>query len=123
MAIAADCKSAPSGFGGSSPPPPTQSSTFPRREKGGVPVQTERKEKLVFFSEVQPGNPQKSEIFAEVAQLVEHQPSKLRVASSNLVFRSNRLSRCSSGVERILGKDEVMSSIPITGSFFGFRPF
>ncbi len=26
--------------------------------------------------------------FAEVAQLVEHQPSKLRVASSNLVFRS-----------------------------------
>ena len=27
---------------------------------------------------------------AEVAQLVEHQPSKLRVASSNLVFRSKR---------------------------------
>ena len=26
--------------------------------------------------------------FAEVAQLVEHQPSKLRVAGSNLVFRS-----------------------------------
>ena len=25
---------------------------------------------------------------AEVAQLVEHQPSKLRVAGSNLVFRS-----------------------------------
>ncbi len=25
--------------------------------------------------------------------------------------------RCSSGVERILGKDEVMSSIPIIGSF------
>ena len=54
--------------------------------------------------------------FAEVAQLVEHQPSKLRVASSNLVFRS--ISRCSSGVERILGKDEVMSSIPIIGSIF-----
>ncbi len=88
MAIAADCKSAPSGFGGSSPPPPT---------------------KLLQ---------------AEVAQLVEHQPSKLRVASSNLVFRSNEIqSRCSSGVERILGKDEVMSSIPITGSFFGLRPF
>ena len=84
MAIAADCKSAPSGFGGSSPPPPT---------------------------------------IAEVAQLVEHQPSKLRVASSNLVFRSNIESRCSSGVERILGKDEVMSSIPITGSFFGFKPY
>ena len=27
--------------------------------------------------------------FAEVAQSVEHQPSKLRVAGSNLVFRSN----------------------------------
>ena len=29
------------------------------------------------------------ENFAEVAQSVEHQPSKLRVAGSNLVFRSN----------------------------------
>ena len=28
-------------------------------------------------------------IIAEVAQSVEHQPSKLRVAGSNLVFRSN----------------------------------
>ena len=27
-------------------------------------------------------------MIAEVAQLVEHQPSKLRVAGSNLVFRS-----------------------------------
>ena len=27
-----------------------------------------------------------------------------------------KFSRCSSGVERILGKDEVMSSIPIIGS-------
>ncbi len=27
--------------------------------------------------------------FAEVAQLIEHQPSKLRVASLSLVFRSN----------------------------------
>ena len=56
-----------------------------------------------------------SHFFAEVAQLVEHQPSKLRVASSNLVFRSKSC-RCSSGVERILGKDEVMSSNLITGS-------
>ena len=62
-------------------------------------------------------NPSSPTIIAEVAQLVEHQPSKLRVASSNLVFRSNSKGRrCSSGVERILGKDEVMSSIPITGS-------
>ena len=29
------------------------------------------------------------EEIAEVAQSVEHQPSKLRVAGSNLVFRSN----------------------------------
>ena len=87
MAIAADCKSAPSGFGGSSPPPPTHLRRF-LEGKSGVPVQTERKEKLIFFSEVLPGNPQISKKFAEVAQLVEHQPSKLRVASSNLVFRS-----------------------------------
>ena len=82
MAIAADCKSAPSGFGGSSPPPPTKNAAeflckpsgmsnlfaFPRRSQ----------ETRLFFGEKK----------AEVAQLVEHQPSKLRVASSNLVFRS-----------------------------------
>ena len=63
------------------------------------------------------GSNPSSPTIAEVAQLVEHQPSKLRVASSNLVFRSNSKGRrCSSGVERILGKDEVMSSNPITGS-------
>ena len=52
--------------------------------------------------------------WAGVAQLVEHQPSKLRVASSNLVARS----KCprSSGVERLLGKEEVMSSNLIAGS-------
>ena len=85
-AIAADCKSAPSGS-----------------------VVRVHLLPLIFI------------ITAEVAQLVEHQPSKLRVASSNLVFRSekgNLKSRCSSGVERILGKDEVMSSNPITGSIF-----
>ena len=58
--------------------------------------------------------------FAGVAQLVEHQPSKLRVASSNLVSRSFLLRewncRCSSGVERFLGKEEVTGSIPVIGS-------
>ena len=54
---------------------------------------------------------------AEVAQSVEHQPSKLRVAGSNLVFRS-KLRQCSSGVERFLGKEEVVSSILTTGSAF-----
>ena len=52
---------------------------------------------------------------AEVAQSIEHQPSKLRVAGSNLVFRS-KLRQCSSGVERFLGKEEVASSILATGS-------
>ena len=116
MAIAADCKSAPSGFGGSSPPPPTSKPCA----KGVAAEFLCKPRKRNFF----PTQPETREIFkAEVAQLVEHQPSKLRVASSNLVFRSNKISRCSSGVERILGKDEVMSSIPITGSFFGFMPF
>ena len=83
MAIAADCKSAPSGFGGSSPPPPTN--------KDEAEFLRKSSEKKVFFSETQPRNPTKSEILAEVAQLVEHQPSKLRVASSNLVFRSRNI--------------------------------
>ena len=47
--------------------------------------------------------------------MVEHQPAKLRVAGSSLVSRSQ--SRCSSGVERILGKDEVVSSNLTIGSF------
>ena len=65
--------------------------------------------------------------FAGVAQLVEHQPSKLNVASSNLVSRSKKYPvrtqrggskhcRCSSGVERFLGKEEVTGSIPVIGS-------
>ena len=53
---------------------------------------------------------------AEVAQLVEHQPSKLRVAGSNLVFRSRNIGQSSSGVERFLGKEEVVSSILTIGS-------
>ena len=52
---------------------------------------------------------------AGIAQLVEHNPSKVGVAGSSLVSRS-RLGRCSSGVERFLGKEEVMGSIPIIGS-------
>ena len=57
--------------------------------------------------------------WAGVAQLVERQPSKLNVASSSLVSRSIlflRLSPSSSGVERILGKDEVSGSNPDLGS-------
>ena len=47
---------------------------------------------------------------AEVAQLIEHQPSKLRVASLSLVFRSKNKCQCSSAVEHFLGKEEVPSS-------------
>jgi hypothetical protein len=66
---------------------------------------------------------------AGVAQLVEHQPSKLRVAGSSLVARSNEFEivlscpdglgsvrRCSSGVERFLGKEKVTGSNPVIGS-------
>ena len=53
--------------------------------------------------------------------MVEHQPSKLRVAGSSLVSRSIFCSLCSGAhvaqmVERILGKDEVTGSIPVVGS-------
>ena len=47
---------------------------------------------------------------AGVAQLVEHQPSKLRVAGSSPVARF--VARVAQVVERILGKDEVRGSIP-----------
>ena len=53
---------------------------------------------------------------AEVAQLIEHQPSKLRVASLSLVFRSIFVCLCSSGVEHFLGKEEVAGSNPAIGS-------
>jgi hypothetical protein len=53
---------------------------------------------------------------AGVAQLVEHQPSKLRVAGSSPVARlwerGNEAARVAQLVERILGKDEVRGSIP-----------
>ena len=57
--------------------------------------------------------------YAGVAQLVEHQPSKLRVAGSSLVSRSaicTLLSQCSSGVEHFHGKEGVGGSIPFIGS-------
>ena len=49
-------------------------------------------------------------LIAGVAQLVEHQPSKLRVAGSSPVARF--VARVAQLVERILGKDEVRGSIP-----------
>ena len=55
-------------FGGSNPSSPTKV----RRNRSDFSFESESRRN-----------------FAEVAQSVEHQPSKLRVAGSNLVFRSN----------------------------------
>ena len=53
-------------------------------------------------------------IEAGVAQLVEHQPSKLRVAGSSLVSRS--MAYIAQEVEHFLGKEEVTSSNLVVGS-------
>ena len=52
--------------------------------------------------------------YAGVAQLVEHQPSKLRVAGSSLVSRS--VAYIAQAVEHFLGKEEVTSSSQVVGS-------
>ena len=57
-------------FGGSNPSSPTKARS------------------LVSGFSFEGSTPEKRKI-AEVAQSVEHQPSKLRVAGSNLVFRSH----------------------------------
>ena len=80
-------------FGGSNPSSPTKARQNTDRAftlKSGVFVQVERNENWFTL----PRHSRKTrkifkENFAEVAQSVEHQPSKLRVAGSNLVFRSN----------------------------------
>ncbi len=56
---------------------------------------------------------------AGVAQLVEHQPSKLRVAGSSPVARfaeGEGPAPVAQSVERILGKDEVTGSTPVGSS-------
>ncbi len=71
---------------------------------------------------------------AGIAQLVEHQPSKLRVAGSSPVSRSNIRAMCpgqnepsceaaksvrahvAQSVEHFLGKEEVTGSNPVMGS-------
>ena len=53
---------------------------------------------------------------AGVAQLVERQPSKLNVASSNLVSRSlDQAAYIAQSAEHFLGKEEVTSSILVVG--------
>ena len=68
---------------------------------------------VVTFGGSNPSSP--TQWTAEVAQSIEHQPSKLRVAGLSPVFRSKNC-QCSSVVERILGKDEVAGSTPAIGS-------
>jgi hypothetical protein len=58
---------------------------------------------------------------AGIAQLVERQPSKLRVAGSNPVSRSNpwgwgHLAHVAQAAEHFLGKEEVTGSIPVVSS-------
>ncbi len=57
---------------------------------------------------------------AGIAQLVEHQPSKLRVAGSSPVSRSwcgvYLRAHVAQAVEHFLGKEEVVGSSPIVGS-------
>ena len=87
--------------------------------------------RLWGFESLAAHNAPQNLIQAGVTQLVESQPSKLLVASSSLVSRSNTLSflflntdySTYSGqadvaqlVEHILGKDEVTGSIPVVSS-------
>ena len=66
------------------------------------------------------------DLHAGVAQLVEHQPSKLRVAGPSPVSRSimaKRFERICEGprgsvVEHFLGKEGVTGSIPVVGSTY-----
>ena len=56
---------------------------------------------------------------AGVAQLVERQPSKLNVAGSNPVSRSLVTypnAHLAQSAEHVLGKDEVVGSIPMVSS-------
>ena len=98
----ADCKSVGEAFGGSNPPLPTHTRSCTRH-----PHHTHT-------------HTQTHTYLAEVAHLVERKPSKLQVAGSSPVFRSNShihpLRRCSSVVEHFLGKEGVMSSTLIIGS-------
>jgi hypothetical protein len=92
-----DCKSVATGFEGSNPSPSTAETTTAITSEMG------------------------SMEFAGVAQLVELQPSKLDVAGSRPVSRSNvgnvdRTAHLAQLAEHVLGKDEVTRSIRVVGS-------
>ena len=103
----ADCKSVGLAFEGANPPPPTK--TKQRNFRCFVTSYV-----CTYIRTSYP---------AEVAHLVERKPSKLQVAGSSPVFRSDDKQRlCSSGVEHFLGKEGVSSSILLKGSHNGTPP-
>ena len=110
--MVADCKSAGlTPYVGSNPTPTMQGSGAVRRR--GRTMRISRAPEV--GSETGADCPTAPQITAPledagVAQLVEHQPSKLRVAGSSPVARF--VARVAQLVERILGKDEVRGSIP-----------
>ena len=57
--------------------------------------------------------PEAPENYAGVAQLVERQPSKLNVASSNLVSRSKMYASLAQLVEHLTLNQEVTGSTPV----------
>jgi hypothetical protein len=92
------CKTAGSAFGGSNPPLSICTE---------IPLVGLVKEYGVCMKEF---------VFAGIAQLVEHQPSKLRVAGSSPVSRFVGLvAHVAQAVEHFLGKEEVTGSNPVVG--------
>src|SRR2546426_7806624 len=80
--------------------------------RGGVPEWPKGADcKSAALTRYEGSNPSHTTRDAGVAQLVEHQPSKLRVTGSSPVARS--VARVAQSVERVLGKDEVTGSIPV----------
>jgi hypothetical protein len=73
--------------------------------------------------QIHPPPLQEKKRYAGIAQLVERQPSKLNVEGSNPFSRSSpqgyverKIALLAQSVERVLGKDEVSSSILEEGS-------
>ncbi len=111
-----DCKSVGDAFGGSNPPPTTNHLfvAYCRRfrtifQRDRVTTQPLIADGPVWVSVYSLMGRSIVWCRAGVAQLVELQPSKLNVASSSLVSRSNKTihAHVAQSVERFLGKEEV----------------
>ena len=110
-----DCKSVATGFEGSNPSPSTAAITTAIKHSQHLkgPFDGSKVGKVGM----QVGMMGSME-FAGVAQLVELQPSKLDVAGSRPVSRSNvdNTAHLAQLAEHVLGKDEVTRSIRVVGS-------